>query len=472
MTNLSHDAQTTHDSQAKDFIVPRDLLAKYAKPGPRYTSYPTVPVWDKSFNPQDAQKIYTLNQAQTSPLSLYFHLPFCSSLCWYCGCNVKISRNDRITVPYLKALEKELNKVTPFIQHRAVSQMHWGGGTPTFLSPEQIEELVGMITQRLSFTEDAEISIEVDPRVTRLAHLEALRRCGFNRLSMGIQDFNPRVQEAVHRIQTLEATSELIEQARQLGFKSINVDLMYGLPHQSVESFKTTLSQVQGLNPDRIALFHYAHVPWMKPAQKLINVDDLPDADTKLKIFEFAIQHFLDIGYRYIGMDHFAHPEDELAQAQAERTLRRNFMGYTTQANTDLYGFGVSSISEIEGHFIQNIREVDDYQNALSEDRLPTQQGMWLSPEDHLRKAVIEALSCNGYLNFEAIAKRFNVDFHQHFAKELKASQALAEDGLLTLNPQEIQVSPRGQILIRNVCMVWDAYLAQEAPAQLFSNTL
>lgn len=463
MTNLSH---------ANDFIVPRSLLAKYAKPGPRYTSYPTVPVWDKNFTPQDTQKIYTLNQSQTNPLALYFHLPFCSSLCWYCGCNVKISRNDRVTVPYLKALEQELDKVTPFIQHRAVSQMHWGGGTPTFLSPEQIEALVGMITQRLSFTDNAEISIEVDPRVTTLAHLEALRRCGFNRLSMGIQDFNPRVQEAVHRIQSLEATTELIQQARHLGFKSINVDLMYGLPHQSVESFTTTLTQVQGLNPDRIALFHYAHVPWMKPAQKLIAVEDLPDADTKLKIFEFAIQHFLNTGYRYIGMDHFARPEDELAQAQTQRTLRRNFMGYTTQADTDLYGFGVSSISEIEGHFIQNIREVGEYQNALSNDLLPTQQGMWLSAEDHLRKAIIETLSCNGYLNFDAISQRFNIDFCQYFAKELQASQALAEDGLLTINDQELQVLPRGQILIRNICMIWDAYLAQEAPSQLFSNTL
>lgn len=456
------------------FIVPHDLLNKYAKPGPRYTSYPTAPVWDDRFDEGQALKLYTQNQTQASgPLSLYFHLPFCTSLCWYCGCNVKISRNKRVTEPYLKALTQEMEHVSPYIQHRKVSQMHWGGGTPTYLSPEQIERLVSEINQHVQWADNAELSIEVDPRVTTFEHLQALRRCGFNRLSMGIQDFNPKVQEAVHRIQSFETTAQLIQQGRDLGFTSINVDLMYGLPYQSVESFRETLQHIQTLSPDRIALFHYAHVPWMKPAQKLIPTDAIPDADTKMNIFEMAIRQFLTAGYQYIGMDHFARPEDELSVAQRQRTLRRNFMGYTTQAGTDLYGFGVSSISEIDGHFIQNVREVPAYEERLSNGTLPTLRGMWLSPDDHLRKAIIEALCCNGYLNYAAISQRFAVDFQRYFQAELAACQGLAEDGLLSLNDQELQVLPRGQMLIRNVCMVWDHYLQQSPTApQTFSRTL
>ncbi len=457
-----------------DFIVPRDLLKKYARPGPRYTSYPTAPVWDDTFDTAQAYKLYAQNQKQASgPLSLYFHLPFCTSLCWYCGCNVKISRNKSVMEPYLNALAQEMAQISPYIQHREVSQMHWGGGTPTYLSPEQIEALVAHIQRYFQWTKNAELSIEVDPRVTTLEHLQALRRCGFNRLSMGIQDFNPKVQAAVHRVQPFDTTAQLIQQGRDLGFSSINVDLMYGLPHQSLESFTETLQHIQALSPDRIALFHYAHVPWMKPAQKLIPTDAIPDADTKIGIFELAIRHFLAQGYQYIGMDHFARPEDELSVAQRQRTLRRNFMGYTTQAGTDLYGFGVSSISEIEGHFVQNVREVPAYENVLSKGVLPTLRGLWLSPDDHLRKAVIEALSCNGYLNSADIAQRFDVDFQHYFEAELAACQDLAEDGLLSLTGQDIQVLPRGQMLIRNVCMVWDRYLQQSpAASQTFSRTL
>lgn len=366
-----------------------------------------------------------------------------------------------------------MEQVSPYIQHRKVSQMHWGGGTPTYLTPEQIKRLVSEINQHIQWTDNAELSIEVDPRVTTFEHLQALRRSGFNRLSMGIQDFNTKVQEAVHRIQSFETTARLIQQGRDLGFTSINVDLMYGLPYQSVESFTETLQHIQTLTPDRIALFHYAHVPWIKPAQKLIPTDAIPDADTKMNIFEMAIRQFLTGGYQYIGMDHFARPEDELSVAQRQRTLRRNFMGYTTQAGTDLYGFGVSSISEIDGHFIQNVREVSAYEERLSNGTMPTLRGMWLSPDDHLRKAIIEALSCNGYLNYADITQRFAVDFQRYFQAELAACQGLAEDGLLSMNDQELQVLPRGQMLIRNVCMVWDHYLQQSPTApQTFSQTL
>lgn len=455
------------------YRVPRELIAKYATPGPRYTSYPTAPVWQDGFTAAQAQAIYRANNPVESqrPLALYLHLPFCTSLCWYCGCNVKISRNKNVTQPYLEALQRELALLSPELApRRQISQMHWGGGTPTYLSPEAIGELVQLLRQHVPFAPEAELSIEVDPRVTTFEHLAALRASGFNRLSMGVQDFNPAVQAAVHRIQPFAITAALIAESRRLGFESINIDLMYGLPYQNEASFGETLEQVRQLNPDRLALFHYAHVPWIKPAQKLIPLEALPDSDTKLAIFERAIGELLEQGYRYIGMDHFAKPEDTLSQAQAQHTLRRNFMGYTTQAGTDLYGLGMSSISEIDGHFLQNQRELPAYENILAAGQLPIQRGMVLSADDHLRKAVIEQLICNGYLDFAELGQRFGIDFSAYFAQELAACQPLAEDGLLHLSPHHIEVLPRGQILIRNVCMLWDVYLSRQ-PAG-FSKTM
>lgn len=460
--------------EAHEYHVPRHLLSKYAKPGPRYTSYPTAPVWTTNFGPAQARQIYAANNlsAHKRPLAFYFHLPFCTSLCWYCGCNVKISRNKAVTIPYLKALERELELVCQDINsQRQISQMHWGGGTPTYLSPEQIQTLMAMVRQHLHFTPDAEISIEVDPRVTSLDHLHALRASGFNRISMGVQDFNAKVQQAVNRIQSYEDTARLIENCRKLGFISINIDLMYGLPFQTVASFSETLKQVHSLDPDRLALFHYAHVPWLKPAQKLIKEETLPDSESKLDIFEHAIDSFLQQGYRYIGMDHFAKPSDELSLAQSNHTLRRNFMGYTTQAGTDLYGFGVSSISEIDGHFIQNERRVSDYETRLQAGELPTHRGMLLTHDDHLRKAVIEQLICNCYLDFKKIEAEFQIDFADYFSAELKASAELVEDELLEIDSAGISVLPRGQILIRNICMPWDAYLGQQQGKQMFSRT-
>lgn len=456
------------------YQVPRELLSKYAKPGPRYTSYPTAPEWADDFSEADAEALYRENNpvGSTAPLALYVHIPFCTSLCWYCGCNVQISRKKAVSEPYLVALEQELDKIAPLIaKTRLISQMHWGGGTPTYLEPDQIEHLVAMIRQRIDFAPGAEISIEVDPRVTTDAHILALRRAGFNRLSMGIQDFNPAVQQAVNRVQSFEQTQHLVAFAREQGFASINMDLMYGLPHQTVASFEQTLEQVHSLSPDRLALFHYAHVPWLKPAQKLLKEETLPDSDTKLAIFELAIASFLAQGYVYIGMDHFAKPQDELAQAQQAHSLRRNFMGYTTQAGVDLYGLGVSSISEIDGHFIQNLREVPAYETALASGHLPTHRGLRLGADDHLRKAIIENLICNGYLNFAQISSQFQVNFQQLFHSELEDCQAMVEDGLIELTPEQMVVLPRGQILIRNICMVWDAYLGKRAGQQMFSRT-
>lgn len=459
-----------------DYVLPRELLQRYAKPGPRYTSYPTAPVWSDSFDAAEARRLYAQNNPADSqaPLALYAHIPFCTSLCWYCGCHVKIERDKaKVTGPYLKALKQELALLrAELAPGRQISQMHWGGGTPTYLSPEDISDLTASIVAAIPRAAGAEFSIEVDPRVTTDEHLQALRESGFNRLSMGVQDFNPEVQAAVHRLQPFEKTAELIHNARKRGFESINIDLMYGLPHQSIESFAATLEQVRELDPDRIALFHYAHVPWLKPAQKLIKSEDLPDTESKTQIFELAIATFLERGYRYIGMDHFAKPDDELTLAQQAGSLRRNFMGYTTQAGVDLYGLGVSSISEIDGHFVQNQREIATYQQQLAAGQLPTLRGMWLSPDDLLRKAVIEELICNGVLDFAAISQRFAIDFERYFAAELQACAPLAEDGLIALNAGQIRVQPRGQILIRNVCMIWDAYLQAQQGKQMFSQTL
>lgn len=453
------------------YRVPRALLAKYAKPGPRYTSYPTAPVWSDDFG--QSREVYRANQhgAQQRPLALYLHLPFCTSLCWYCGCNVKIARDHRVSEPYLAALLAEIDQVRPFLEdQRPVTQMHWGGGTPTYLRPDQLEYLVGQLRARFHFAADAELSIEIDPRVTTQAHLESLRRSGFNRISLGIQDFDPQVQAAVHRQQSPEATATLVATCRRLGFESINVDLMYGLPFQTEARFATTLEQVLALAPDRLALFHYAHVPWLKPAQKLLDQDAIPDADTKLAIFEGAISTLLSAGYHYIGMDHFARPEDALTQAQRNGSLRRNFMGYTTQAGTDLYGFGVSAISEIDGHFIQNTRDLQDYQARIQAGKSPVTRGLCLSQDDRLRKAVIEELICNGRVEFAQLSRRFTCDFVQLFEAELDACETLAADGLICLDPGGITVTAYGQILIRNVCMVWDAYLPQGETR--FSNTL
>lgn len=456
------------------YQVPRELMARYARSGPRYTSYPTAPEWQDNFSHSQAlDLIRQTNQTALQPLAVYVHVPFCESLCWYCGCNVKIARNHKVTAPYLAALEKELATVGALVHpERRVSQMHWGGGTPTYLNPSEISKLCALVRQHFTFAADAEISLEVDPRVTTPEHVHTLRQEGFNRLSMGVQDFNPQVQAAVHRGQTLAQTQTLIANARQAGFDSINIDLMYGLPFQTVVSFQDTLQQVGALQPDRIALFNYAHVPWLKPAQKLLPPDSFPSPDEKLTIFEQAIAYLLSHGYVYIGMDHFARPTDELTLAQQSRTLRRNFMGYTTQAGVDLYGFGVSSISEIDGHFLQNEREVPAYEKAMAENGLAIKRGLLITAEDRLRKTVIENLSCNGYVDFVATGQEYGVDFTTHFADELAQCQALAADELIQLTNTDLRVLPRGQVLIRNVCMVWDAYLAKRANQQVFSKTL
>ena len=450
------------------------FLEKYNRPGPRYTSYPTAPVWKDDIGPADLEKFYADADAKATPVSLYMHIPFCESLCLFCACNVSIQKDKNVAIPYLQALKREIEHVSGFVsRNRAVTQFHWGGGTPTYLSPAQMDDLFGHTRERFTFASDAEIGIEVDPRVTNRAHLETLRRLGFNRLSMGIQDFQPKVQETIHRVQPYEMTRDLIETARSLGFSSINVDLIYGLPYQTADSFRETIKQVLTLSPDRVAMFSYAHVPWLKKQQGSFEIH-LPEGMQKFRIFRAGLEGFLAAGYLYIGMDHFARPGDELAVAQRNRTLHRNFQGYTTKAGADLYGMGVSAISSIGSAYAQNRREVPAYQTAATQRGIATMRGYRLSQDDQIRRAVISRLLCHTVIPKSEIEREFSIVFDEYFAAELPKLAAFREEGLVGLVPGEICVTPLGRIFIRNVAMTFDRYLQEQQMDQrpLFSKTL
>jgi len=456
------------------FQVSEDFLAKYNTPGPRYTSYPTAPVWKDDFGVRDLEAAYAEADAARTPLSLYMHLPYCESLCLFCACNVVITKDHSVVPPYLTTLEKEIERVARHgTRNRNVVQFHWGGGTPTYLTPAQMEELFGYTSERFTFAPDAEIGIEVDPRVTTHVHLESLRRLGFNRLSLGIQDFHPEVQETIHRVQPFEATRDLIAHARGLGFDSINVDLIYGLPLQTAERFRATVAQVLTLAPDRVAMFSYAHVPWLRKQQGAFAAH-LPEGMEKFRIFCAGLQAFLDAGYLYIGMDHFARPDDELAVAQKNRTLHRNFQGYTTKAGADLYGMGVSAISSIGRAYGQNYRDVAEYRAAIERGGLATMRGAHLSVEDVLRREVINRLLCHTLIRKSEISREFSVTFDDHFAPELQSLESFASDGLVTLDGDEIRATWLGRIFIRNIAMVFDAYLEKQKMESrpLFSKTL
>jgi oxygen-independent coproporphyrinogen-3 oxidase len=451
-----------------------EILEKYNRPGPRYTSYPTAPVWKDDFGPGDLETYYERAEERRTPLSLYMHLPFCESLCLFCACNVSIQKDKRVAIPYLAALKKEVEHVAGRVsKNRSVSQFHWGGGTPSYLSPEQMEDLFLHTRERFSFAPDAEIGIEVDPRVTNRAHLETLRRLGFNRLSMGIQDFQPKVQETIHRVQPYEMTRDLIEIGRELGFESLNVDLIYGLPYQTAESFQNTIDQVLTLAPDRVAMFSYAHVPWLKKQQGSFQAH-LPEGKEKFRIFRAGLERFLDAGYLYIGMDHFARPGDELATAQQDRTLHRNFQGYTTKAGADLYGMGVSAISSIGEAYAQNRKEVPAYQDTVASRGIATMRGYRLSADDVIRRAVIGRLLCHTVIPKREVERDFSISFDEYFAAELDRLEEPRAEGLVELAPGEIRVTPLGRIFIRNVAMVFDRYLHEQQMDQrpLFSKTL
>ena len=458
----------------EELRVGDEFLARYNRPGPRYTSYPTAPVWNDSFGPDDLERVHEEAERARSPVSLYMHIPFCESLCLFCACSVIIQKDKRVAPPYLSVLKQEMERVSRSVsKNREVVQFHWGGGTPTYLTPEQIEDLFGAVRARFTFAADAEIGIEVDPRVTSREHLETLRRLGFNRLSMGIQDFHGEVQKAIHRIQPFELTRDLLFAARELGFDSINVDLIYGLPYQTPERFDHTVDQILQLAPDRVALFSYAHVPWLKKQQGSFAAH-LPEGMQKFEIFRTGLLKFLEAGYLYIGMDHFAKPEDELAISQQKRTLHRNFQGYTTKAGADLYGMGVTAISGIQNAYAQNHRELTAWERSVGKRGIATMRGYRLSEDDRLRRAVISRLLCHTVVIKEEIARKFGIDFDRYFADELARLEASRDDGLVLLGPGEIRTTWLGRIFIRNLAMVFDPYLEKQqlAAKPLFSKTL
>jgi oxygen-independent coproporphyrinogen III oxidase len=458
----------------RELSVSEEFVNRYNRPGPRYTSYPTAPVWVDTFGPKDFAAAMEEADRKASPVSLYMHLPFCESLCLFCACNVIIQKDKSVTQPYLVTLKREIDRIAAGIsKKRPVTQFHWGGGTPTYLSPEQIEDLFSYTRERFTFSENAEVGIEIDPRVTTPSHLEALRRMGFNRLSMGIQDFKEEVQKAIHRIQTYEATQELIAYARALGFDSINVDLIYGLPYQTGESFAHTIEQIVSLSPDRIAMFSYAHVPWLKKQQGSF-VGHLPEGMQKFDIFRNGLLKFLEAGYEYIGMDHFSKENDELAISQRNRTLHRNFQGYTTKAGADLYGMGITAISAVQDVYAQNFREMAPWEKAVQDGGLATMRGYHLSSDDLIRREVISRLLCHTVIIKDEISQQFGIDFDEYFATELEQLKKPQEDGLALVSDKEIRSTRLGRIFIRNLAMIFDPYLEKQqlAARPLFSKTL
>jgi oxygen-independent coproporphyrinogen-3 oxidase len=450
------------------------LLEKYNVAGPRYTSYPTAPEWKDDFGPNDMEKTLEETNAgpRLRPISLYMHLPFCDSLCLFCGCNVVIQKDHQKAHPYLDRLKREIDSYSRYQDpKREVIQFHWGGGTPTYMSAAELEDLFLFTRERFRFSPGAEIGVEVDPRVTTEEHVNSLRRLGFNRISLGVQDFNPAVQKTVHRIQPFEMTQRLVDQCRAAGYESINIDLIYGLPHQTGESFGETVDRVIGIQPDRIAMFSYAHVPWMKRQQGAF-AQFIPEGSEKFKIFRVGVEHFTSAGYDYIGFDHFARPNDELCVAQRERTLHRNFQGYTTKAGADLFGLGVSSISGFDRIYAQNYRDLESYSRAIDERRMATMRGMRLTGDDVIRREVINRILCHCVLHKAEIEAEFNLEFDEYFAFEQPRLQELAEDGLLELSDTTISVTLLGRVFIRVVGMAFDKYLREKKDKPLFSKTL
>lgn len=440
-----------------------DLLATYGTAAvPRYTSYPSANLWtpaDETF----AMKAF--KRAGTQPLSLYVHVPFCEKLCFYCGCNMMVNHSDQRVERYLRAIEIEAEYVSKQINGRPkVVQLHLGGGTPTHLDEAQLERLVAALRKHYDFADELEASIEIHPPVTTDGQLRTLRKLGFNRLSMGVQDFDPEVQQRINRPQPFEQTAHLIQLARELGFQSVNVDLMYGLPLQTPERFQFTLDKVKQLRPDRIALFGYAHMPTLKKHHRMLE-EDRPDVPLRLKILERAIDELTHAGYRAIGLDHFALESDELCKARDEGTLRRNFMGYTTCAATDVIALGPSAISEVGGAFVQNARGVYEWALALESGHHATERGWDPTRDDDLRRDLIQRLFCRLDLDTSELAREHHVDFEQTFATELKDLERLEKDGLVRKEPGHIRITPEGQLLLRNVAAVFDRYF-REAKAK------
>ncbi len=451
-------------------MIDFDKFAKYSRPAPRYTSYPTA----VEFRDLSMEDILPFYKNSDKPLSLYFHIPFCKSACYFCGCSVVYTSKEDKKVRYLEYLKKELEILKKHINtNREVIQLHFGGGTPTFLSAEQLKELLDMIHYYFpNFANDAENSIEIDPRFLTREQLKVLVDGGINRISFGVQDFNYDTQKAVNRIQSYEMTKNAVNMAREFGIKSINIDLIYGLPYQTFNTFKETLNQVLTLNPDRLAVFNYAHVPWMKKGMRKIDETTLPHPSEKLKILKYTIDFFEGNGYKMVGMDHFAKPTDELFRALEKGELHRNFQGYTTKGGADLVGVGVTSIGEVEDAYIQNYKDLKNYEKAIDEGILPTFRGVILSDEDKIRKKIIMEMMANFSFDIKRFEKETGIDFFDKFAKEIEEMQEFVDEGLVQINKDKIVVNKTGTLLIRNIVLPFDEYFRKMTNKKAFSKTV
>ena len=459
-----------------DFAVAVDLLRKYDRPGPRYTSYPTAVEFHPGFDVTAYRaRLAEAAVARDAPLSLYLHLPFCEERCTFCGCMVVITKKRDVAATYLDYLKRELAMLGEALAgRRRVVQYHWGGGTPTYLTPAQIVDLQGAVTAHFDVDPDSEMAIEVDPRVTTFEHLDVLRQLGFNRLSMGVQDFDPAVQLAVNRVQTVELTYALFDHARRLGFASINIDLIYGLPRQTRASFGATVDAVLAMRPDRVAVYSFALVPWIRAHQKGLPMADLPGPEAKVELFVEAMQRFVGAGYRQIGMDHFALPDDELARASEAGRLHRNFMGYTTRPAPDMLGAGVSAIGDVSGAFAQNVKPLAAYYTALDRGEFPIERGYQLDADDRLRRFVITELMCNFRVREADLHERFDVALRRYFALELdELVRGPVADGFLRITSDGLEVTQDGRLFVRSIAMHFDRYLRRKTgDAPVFSRTI
>ena len=445
-----------------------ELLQKYNQPLPRYTSYPPATQLTEKFTLADIENSLAAANERQTPLSLYFHLPFCHSACYFCGCNVIVSNSSTAAENYLKHLLLEIEHKAQLIDRsRPVVQLHWGGGTPNYLSIEQVTSLWQAINSHFTLAENAEVSIEINPHYVDRDYIFSLRALGFNRLSFGIQDFNPQVQEAVNRVLAEERLFEVMGWIKEAQFESVNVDLIYGLPHQTLTSFYETVQKTIALDPNRIAVFNFAYVPWLKPVQKNIPESALPTPAEKLEILKMTIEELTNQGYVFIGMDHFAKPNDELAIAQQQNQLKRNFQGYTTQPTAELLGFGLTSISMLQDVYIQNHKRLKDYYEAVEAQILPTEKVISLSGDDCIRREVIMELMCHFHLNWSAIEEKYGLNFPEYFALELADLQGLVEDDLIHIHERQLTVTPKGRLLIRNIVAKFDVYLRQEQVKQM-----
>ncbi len=446
-----------------------ELAPLYDKPGPRYTSYPPAPHFTTDVGPETAAEVYRSRGKDAPPLSLYFHLPFCESMCTYCACNVVISRNHGIVERYLRGLAKEVDLAANALSGGSleVQQLHLGGGTPTYFHAAELERLHAMVAERFQLGEGAEIAIEVDPRVTTREHVDTLARLGWRRMSMGVQDFDPKVQEAVHRVQSREMTADLIRYARDRGFTSVNVDLMYGLPFQTLDGFQRTLDFViRELSPDRVSLFGFAFVPWLKAHQRKLDPKTLPGPKERLAIFHEGVRAFVSSGYEFIGLDHFAKPGDELATGRVTGDLHRNFMGFHTAAGTDMVAFGITGIGDCRGVYLQNQHALSAWERDLASNRHPVAKGYRRTEDDVIRGGIIQSLMCLGRASKGVLEAGGRAPWRTAYASEVARLEPMARDGILVMDDEGIRLTPLGRLFVRNVCMVFDAHLSKAPPSK------